>query len=285
VLYFEKDLVMNRRQVQTFPATFAFFALLGLALLGSSRGAQYINYDNAQDIVLSLKHTMGRAKVAAESKPIKSSDALKYIKQMQTILKDWATHIVKSTDENGKPKVDKAAARDEEIEFSYNATFIPEKCSTVTVEGSRAKVHYVGKLMRNNKVFDSSFHTGSMPLRFTIGDGDGKVPGWDKGTLGMCKGERRNLFVPYADGYGETGSGSVPPYSNLKYTLELVEFSGPSGASSETRTPTTTKKPETDETKIEEPEAPSGGEKRKKRKKKKKNRKKKKKRGGKKDEL
>ena len=45
--------------------------------------------------------------------------------------------------------------------------------------------------------------------------------------LDMCEGERRTLTIPYTLGYGEKGiPGKVASYSNLKYMIELVEFSG-----------------------------------------------------------
>ena len=208
-----------------------YFLCAGFLKKGAFAAGADIQYSNAQDVVLQLKHTMGRAKVAAEHNPIRTDEALKYIKQMHVILKNWGDYIKGERDgvNADGSKREKKQQKDELIDVSINVTYVPEGCTRVTVEGSKVKVHYVGKRLRDNKVFDSSFHTGSMPYRFTIGGNDAKVDGWNEGVLGMCKGERRHLLLPYTKGYGEKGSNSVPPYSNLKYTIELVEFSGPSG--------------------------------------------------------
>ena len=197
----------------------------------ASASSNEMQYSNAQDVVLKLKHTMGRAKVAAERVPMRTDEALKYIGQMQNILKKWAKHIKEASNnlnDNGTKK-SKEQVKDDLIELSYNATHVPEGCTRITVDGSKVKVHFVGKTLRDNKVFDSSFHTGSMPYRFIVGSDEAKVDGWNEGVLGMCKGERRNILIPYTKGYGEKGANGVPPFSNLKYTIELVEFSGPSG--------------------------------------------------------
>ena len=246
-----------------------------------------IQYSNAQDVVLQLKHTMGRAKVAAERGPLHTDEALKYIGKMHVILKKWGKYLKDDRDglnSDGTKKEGKNI-KDELIDVSINATYVPEGCTRITVEGSKVKVHYVGKRLRDNKVFDSSFHTGSMPYRFIIGSDDAKVEGWNEAVLGMCKGERRNILLPYTKGYGEKGTNGVPPFSNLKYTIELVEFSGPSG----TRDPA----PANEDDKKEEEEVvadaattiDAGSDMKMKKKKKKKKRKKKKKKKKKKTEL
>ena len=44
------------------------------------------------------------------------------------------------------------------------------------------KVHYVGKLLKTNKVFSSSFHTGSQPMRFVLGSEE-VIGVWNEGDL------------------------------------------------------------------------------------------------------
>ena len=52
-------------------------------------------------------------------------------------------------------------------------------------------------------------------------------PGWDVGLLGMCVGERREIDVPPALGYGPSGlvkkgKQIVPPNARLLYDVELI---------------------------------------------------------------
>ncbi|NQU63220.1 MAG: peptidylprolyl isomerase [SAR324 cluster bacterium] len=65
--------------------------------------------------------------------------------------------------------------------------------------GDTVKVHY--KVSdEDGVVFDSSF--GSEPLEFTIGNG-GLIPGFEYGVVGMVVGEKKEVTVSPAEGYGE----------------------------------------------------------------------------------
>lgn len=61
------------------------------------------------------------------------------------------------------------------------------------------------------------------PFAFRVGAGD-VIEGWDEGLVGMQAGGKRKLVVPYKLGYGETGSGDVPPYATLVFDIELLEI-------------------------------------------------------------
>lgn len=87
----------------------------------------------------------------------------------------------------------------------------PTAKSTVTV-------HYTGKLI-NGKVFDSS--VGGEPISFPL---NRVIAGWTEGLQLMKEGEKAELVIPQAMGYGEYGSGSrIPPYQTLVFEVELIK--------------------------------------------------------------
>ena len=87
-------------------------------------------------------------------------------------------------------------------------------------------VHYTGWL-QNGKMFDSS-RTRGEPFEFVLGHGM-VIPGWDEGVEGMKVGERRQLVVPPALGYGPSGTpdGTIPPNATLIFDVELIRLGEP----------------------------------------------------------
>jgi len=67
------------------------------------------------------------------------------------------------------------------------------------------KVHYIGKF-EDGEVFDSSIDRD--PLVFQTGVGM-MIPGFDKGVIGMKVGDKKEIIVAAADGYGEIDPARV----------------------------------------------------------------------------
>ncbi|RAL51377.1 hypothetical protein DM860_010879 [Cuscuta australis] len=89
------------------------------------------------------------------------------------------------------------------------------------ISGKKVKVHYIGKLQKNGKIFDSN--VGKAPFQFRLGIGQ-VIKGWDVGVIGMRVGDKRRLTIPPAMGYGQKGAGpSIPPNSWLVFEVELVD--------------------------------------------------------------
>ena len=82
-------------------------------------------------------------------------------------------------------------------------------------------VHYTGWL-EDGTLFDSSVGRGQ-PFTFQIGKGN-VIPGWDEGVATMKVGGKRQLVVPAALAYGDTGAGStIPPGATLIFEVELLD--------------------------------------------------------------
>ena len=81
------------------------------------------------------------------------------------------------------------------------------------------KVHYTGMLMDSTK-FDSSLDRGE-PAQFGVNQ---VITGWQEGIQLMPVGSKFKFYIPYELGYGEQGTGPIPPYSTLLFEVELLEI-------------------------------------------------------------
>jgi len=105
-----------------------------------------------------------------------------------------------------------------EIEGGLKYVVLKEGSGVQATRGRRVSVKYVGRLTKNNKIFDSS----TKPFTFTLGTGE-VISGWDKGVAGMKVGEKRTLIIPAHLGYGAKGAGKdIPPNSSLTFDVELL---------------------------------------------------------------
>mmetsp|Transcript_31824 Transcript_31824/g.35253 ORF Transcript_31824/g.35253 Transcript_31824/m.35253 type:complete len:176 (-) Transcript_31824:132-659(-) len=89
--------------------------------------------------------------------------------------------------------------------------------------GQSIKTQYTGWLdgFESEKKFDSSRDRGKA-FNFKVGTG-GVIKGWDEAFLSMKVGERRNIIIPPALGYGDRGAGGViPGGATLYFDVELV---------------------------------------------------------------
>ena len=89
------------------------------------------------------------------------------------------------------------------------------------IRGDRLSVHYVG-ILPDGTQFDNSIARGA-PFEFTLGAG-AVIEGWDEGLVGMKVGGRRVLVIPPEKGYGERGTGGIPPNSTLIFEVLLLEI-------------------------------------------------------------
>ncbi|GLT49265.1 hypothetical protein SLA2020_228340 [Shorea laevis] len=87
--------------------------------------------------------------------------------------------------------------------------------------GKQVSVHYIGRLKKNGKIFDSN--VGRAPFKFRLGVGQ-VIKGWDVGVEGMRIGDKRKLTIPPSMGYGSQGAGGkIPPNSWLEFDVELID--------------------------------------------------------------
>lgn len=86
-------------------------------------------------------------------------------------------------------------------------------------------VHYEGRFVDGDEVFDSSFARGE-PAEFPL---NAVVPGFSEAITHMRPGDEVIATFPGALGYGERGSGPIPPNAALRFRILLLAFQEPGG--------------------------------------------------------
>lgn len=87
--------------------------------------------------------------------------------------------------------------------------------------GQTVVVNYTGWL-EDGTQFDTSVGSAT-PFSFVLGQGR-VIAGWDEGLVGMKVGGKRQLIIPAALGYGDSGSGIIPGGATLIFEVELIEI-------------------------------------------------------------
>lgn len=97
--------------------------------------------------------------------------------------------------------------------------------------GDSVRVHYSGRLIPNKKypsgyVFDKSWQgdfneATAVPSQMLVSS-SALVSGFCTALQHMHLGDKWEIYIPYQLGYDATAQGSVPAYSTLVFTVELV---------------------------------------------------------------
>jgi FKBP-type peptidyl-prolyl cis-trans isomerase len=134
----------------------------------------------------------------------------------------------------------KPAVQEEAVVETPQAGYLKEEVvvgsGPEVLPGDTVTVHYVGALP-DGQVIDSSIARNE-PFTFTLGTG-AVIRGWDEGLVGMKVGGKRRLVVTPEYGYGEQGSGPVPPNSPLFFEVELLAATTSAAATTSPSTATT----------------------------------------------
>ena len=91
--------------------------------------------------------------------------------------------------------------------------------------GDEVIVRYTGRLVSNDKLFDSNTTTG---LTLTVVDpttsnrGGSVVKGFNDGVAKLKYGEKAIVIFPSVLGYGTSGKPPLPAYAPLYFEIELV---------------------------------------------------------------
>jgi FKBP-type peptidyl-prolyl cis-trans isomerase len=106
----------------------------------------------------------------------------------------------------------------------------------VAKDGDLISIHFIGWIVQDSTNLYTDWSTDStrishvignsyfqnQPLKYVLGQ-DAFIKGTDEGIAGMKTGGKRTLIIPSQLGYGKDGMGPVPPNTDLKVFIELVE--------------------------------------------------------------
>lgn len=87
----------------------------------------------------------------------------------------------------------------------------------IPTEDDEVEINYTGRL-ENGTIFDSTDNYG-FPLRCKL---DQVITGLQIALSHMPVGSKWTIFIPYYAAYGDQENGSIPPYSNLIFDVELI---------------------------------------------------------------
>jgi len=109
---------------------------------------------------------------------------------------------------------------DTETTDKVDVEIITEGEGRAIVDGDSVFIYYTGTLS-NGAVFDST-EDGS-PAEFVV-SADQLIQGFYEGLLGLKAGSKAKITIPSDLAYGETGTPTIPPNSDLYFEVEIVEI-------------------------------------------------------------
>lgn len=87
--------------------------------------------------------------------------------------------------------------------------------------GDKVAFHYKGYYL-NGEIFDSSYDK-PYPLIVELGN-EMIIKGLEEALLLMDKGSKAKVLIPFYLAYNDMENAPVPPFSNLIFELEMIDF-------------------------------------------------------------
>jgi len=88
-------------------------------------------------------------------------------------------------------------------------------------KGDEVEMNYTGMFL-DGKKFDENLNI-ERPFTFKLGLGQ-VIAGWDEGIMLLQEGEEAKLIIPSNLGYGEQGTGPIPPNTTLVFDVKLLKI-------------------------------------------------------------
>jgi len=157
--------------------------------------------------------------------------AVAIIFTLTSCIPDEPEQIIR-TPEMEQAEIDEVLAQVEEAGLNIDTTDLGVYYITDTVGpapfpsyGDTLAMRYTGYFL-DGYVFDaSSYHQQNIDgiWRF-IFEKDALIEGFEDGIKLLSKGTKLNMIIPSDLAYGAGGSGSIPPYTPLRFEAEMVDL-------------------------------------------------------------
>ena len=187
--------------------------------VASSFYQQGIRVKNVDDFIAGLRDMLTGAKPAMSLE--EAGNALEaFYKELEDEAAERNAAAVAAAKEEGE-KFLASMAKDPEVKMTKSGLMykvVKEGTGRKPKATDKVYCHYEGTFP-NGQIFDSSYKRGE-PIEFGLNQ---VIKGWTEGLQLMSEGAKYELYLPYHLAYGETGTGGIPPYSALKFVVELIE--------------------------------------------------------------
>ena len=187
--------------------------------VASSFYQQGIRVKNVDDFIAGLRDMLTGAKPAMSLE--EAGNALEaFYKELEDEAAERNAAAVAAAKEEGE-KFLASMAKDPEVKMTGSGLMykvVKEGTGRKPKATDKVYCHYEGTFP-NGQIFDSSYKRGE-PIEFGLNQ---VIKGWTEGLQLMSEGAKYELYLPYHLAYGETGTGGIPPYSALKFVVELIE--------------------------------------------------------------
>ena len=187
--------------------------------VASSFYQQGIRVKNVDDFIAGLRDMLTGAKPAMSLE--EAGNALEaFYKELEDEAAERNAVAGAAAKEEGE-KFLASMAKDPEVKMTKSGLMykvVKEGTGRKPKATDKVYCHYEGTFP-NGQIFDSSYKRGE-PIEFGLNQ---VIKGWTEGLQLMSEGAKYELYLPYHLAYGETGTGGIPPYSALKFVVELIE--------------------------------------------------------------
>ena len=165
-----------------------------------------------------VEKTKDKVVDAPSSKSDKKVSFAKELEQGPTPTKDKASNE-KSTVENDKAKPKATLG----VKTVQGVTIDDKKLGSgaAAKNGDRVGMRYIGKLQKDNKIFDSN--KKGKPFTFKLGAGE-VIKGWEIGVQGMQAGAERRIIIPPHLAYGSKKMADIPANSTLVFDIKVLDI-------------------------------------------------------------